>query len=848
LPFLVSTAPRDKFLSFWEDRDERNLLAIFRALQFAHAYSVIGVAAPTSDPAAPRELREGASQAASDALAATRKVTDASVSHVGRVAAVARAAACAVDAALAGSRSSEAASDLIDAATMAVEPRVRGALLAAIDREVKQLAEGGDAREYLRAPLWPAPPTSVTRLCARFLDVLESFGRDFDYWAGWFRGRWEGVALDVELLAKSAVIPSEVEAQGAGKVNAYLKSLATATRPLNRVRIILIGHGGSGKTSLIRALYGEAVIPGSEPMTPGIAIREWAVPDTPIIADLWDFGGQVMAHATHQFFLRERCLYVLVLNGREEISANEQAEYWLEHVRAFGRNASVLIVANKLDQVPVNLDMENLRRKYKNIRGFYPVSCVQRAGRYRSEWECLVRDLVSTIKDAGTHQVLFTQAHFAILEDLRRRAVGKDFLGTGEYAGICAAHGVQKGEGQDSEWLLDLLDKLGIILHFPKITSLSEYLLNPRWLTYGIYTLMYSEEVRRERGRIAEEHVFEILQEGVIDNIGNKLNFPREKCRFIVEAMEQFQLCYRLPSEHASDILIVPSLLDPSSPKLHFNFDDAMRFDFDFIGLLPRHIITSLIVRRHGEIASGVVWQNGAQFVSSEWAAEALVQADYHDRRLSLAVRGENASRYFAILHDEIVQTVKRMPDVLYDEWVVLPARESHRHVLDAGRVRRAPFRDLLALEDAGNAEYISAHGVFSLSELLKIMPKGGREAERRKDLSAAGLQDLQIQSSRGGLWLSGSFFLLVAVVSISTVAGVGYWLGPLLFVPAVVAGIVLLALVSVLTLRQMLSISEKGFLSVIRETFRYLPGRPRTKRGAAPRLPRREEAAGSGD
>ena len=67
-------------------------------------------------------------------------------------------------------------------------------------------------------------------------------------------------------------------------------------------------------------------------MTAGIDIRDWPVPQTAIKAHFWDFGGQVMAHATHQFILRSDCLYVVVLNARSEINSNEQAEYWLEHV------------------------------------------------------------------------------------------------------------------------------------------------------------------------------------------------------------------------------------------------------------------------------------------------------------------------------------------------------------------------------------------------------------------------------------------------------------------------------------------------------------------------------------
>lgn len=68
----------------------------------------------------------------------------------------------------------------------------------------------------------------------------------------------------------------------------------------------------------MRVLHDEPVAE-TEPMTAGLDIREWPVPGTDIKAHFWDFGGQVMAHATHQLFLRESCLYVLVISSRSEI-------------------------------------------------------------------------------------------------------------------------------------------------------------------------------------------------------------------------------------------------------------------------------------------------------------------------------------------------------------------------------------------------------------------------------------------------------------------------------------------------------------------------------------------------
>ncbi len=121
--------------------------------------------------------------------------------------------------------------------------------------------------------------------------------------------------IDLAFLEQLRSIPHAIQAQGVAQVNAYLANLHLAIKPLNRVRAIFIGYGDAGKTSVIRVLHDEEVSAGEQAMTPGIEIREWPVPDTDITAHFWDFGGQVMVHAAHQLFLRDSCLYVLVIYG-----------------------------------------------------------------------------------------------------------------------------------------------------------------------------------------------------------------------------------------------------------------------------------------------------------------------------------------------------------------------------------------------------------------------------------------------------------------------------------------------------------------------------------------------------
>ena len=375
----------------------------------------------------------------------------------------------------------------------AVKPAVQAArnptgLLETMEQATRADLEAmmnGSKSAFLKSPLWPSReiPKSLQPGWERFRLWAKSLDADFEIWLKWYEDRISGQPIDLELLKKQINIPAEIQAQGPKAVNTYLKNLETQeTKPLNLVRAIFIGSGEAGKTSLIRALHGEAVIEDQEKMTPGIDIREWPVGDTGITAHFWDFGGQVMSHATHQFFLRERCLYVLVLNARTGIDANDEAEYWLEHIKAFGKSAAVMLVGNKFDLCPVNLNMYTLSEKYPNIIGFYPISCTKAAGEYQSHFRTFRNKFILQLQEVGTDQVYFTKDQFSVLKAVRKRSLQNAFLKQTEFNSICDERQIG-AEGVKN--LLDLFDKLGEVIHFPQMAGLDDFVLNPRWLTYG---------------------------------------------------------------------------------------------------------------------------------------------------------------------------------------------------------------------------------------------------------------------------------------------------------------------------------------------------------------------------
>ena len=118
---------------------------------------------------------------------------------------------------------------------------------------------------------------------------------------------------------------------------------------------------------------------------------------------------------------------------------------------------------------------------------------------------CSARSSAANLKDLWrTGRTLFARAIQGAEVPSKTRPPRDDFLSEAGFDEICEANGIamEGPGGRDS--LLDIFDKLGIVMHFAKLPYLKDYVLNPRWLTYGVYTIMYSDEAQAAKGRLGE--------------------------------------------------------------------------------------------------------------------------------------------------------------------------------------------------------------------------------------------------------------------------------------------------------------------------------------------------------
>lgn len=66
----------------------------------------------------------------------------------------------------------------------------------------------------------------------------------------------------------------------------------------------------------------------------------------------WDFGGQEEYYATHQCFLTNRSLYLLVWNVEDGEEGLRRLRPWLENIEGRAPRSPVIVIATHIDKVP----------------------------------------------------------------------------------------------------------------------------------------------------------------------------------------------------------------------------------------------------------------------------------------------------------------------------------------------------------------------------------------------------------------------------------------------------------------------------------------------------------------
>lgn len=476
--------------------------------------------------------------------------------------------------------------------------------------ETVKLALAHGAFEYLIKPVSRKDLEDVVRR------VLARRPPDLD-----LRGN-PGLGIPDELL--QAHIEGQVRGEARPPLDYY--RTGSARRPLNEAKLIFIGRGSVGKTSLVNRLIDDT-FHDREKKTDGIRIRPWRItarPDETVRLNVWDFGGQEIMHATHQFFMTHRSLYVLVINGREG-REDADAEYWLRLIESFAGASPVIVVLNKVLEQPFDVNRRALEQKFASVRAFVKTDCSDRTG--IDELRAVIESETDNLEHVRDP---FPAAWFSIKE--RLSGMADSVLTFDRYRAICAEHGEADEGAQES--LAMYLHALGIALNYRDDPRLRDtHVLNPHWVTNGIYKLLNSNLLSEQQGVLRVDDVGRLL---------DPIEYPRRRHLFLLDLMRKFELCFPFPDEDSR--FLVPQLLDKQQPATAEAFDAVRCLNFEYrYPILPEGLLPRVIVRTHALSAPRERWRTGV--ILGFEGCRALVKADAEDRRITISVDGPPASR-----------------------------------------------------------------------------------------------------------------------------------------------------------------------------------------------------------
>jgi hypothetical protein len=444
--------------------------------------------------------------------------------------------------------------------------------------------------------------------------------------------------------------PPEVVEQGTQAILAYLRGQLEQPQPQWVSKMLLVGQGGIGKTQLLRRLRGQS-FDNSLPTTHGIAVEtlELSHPtESGVTMQLkaWDFGGQDIYHATHQFFLTDRSLFLLVWNARHGFEQGK-LYYWLDAIQARAPGSPVLIVATQTDERDADLPLAEIKAKYPQVVDQWSVSNLTGAG---------IADLRAAITQTAAKLPLmgelWPKTWLEAADDLRARA--EKHTTPQEMQAMMRKHHVSaEGIPVLARWL----HELGDILYFRDDDELSDLvILKPQWASAYISRVVEDEQVIAGLGVFTRDRMIKLWDD-----------LPSDLREHFLRLMEAFDLSYRTLEQREISLVVERLPLDP--PPYREAWDAALRDPASHeiairyrLNSLPPGIPTWFIARAH-RFSTHQHWRNGALFhCDSDGPSLALVQAFPHERYLQLSVRGAHPHNFFALLKDGLELTLDRYP------------------------------------------------------------------------------------------------------------------------------------------------------------------------------------------
>jgi len=464
-------------------------------------------------------------------------------------------------------------------------------------------------------------------------------------------------------------IPKEIFDQDGNilaDLQSHFASIQKEKERLFEAKLLIVGEGDVGKTSLKFKLEDAAYIAtkGKIESTEGIVISQehykenWEDHEREFTLNVWDFGGQEVYHATHQFFLTQRSLYLLVWDSRKD-TRQSGFDYWLNIIRLLGNNSPVLLIKNVFDKRDISIAESQWRQSFPNLKEFLTINCGKTNKKAMKKLWKAIKYQIGGLEHIG---VEWGKDRLEVRRALEEKAKERPFIALETYLDICREVGDITDE-KEAARLSDYLHHLGVILHFQDDDYLNQtVILRSEWGTAAVYKILDDPELQKRDGLLYYSDLeARIWGKDDATHRWKASDYPTRKYATLLRLMYRFELCFPIQDTDGKQY-IVPELLEADEPKTldktPFEVSTAehpiLQFVFEYPIFMPKGIITRFMVRLYPFIENKIYWRRGVWMHYPRHNARATIVQNDVDKRIYIRTIGRDRKVLLGIIRQHI--------------------------------------------------------------------------------------------------------------------------------------------------------------------------------------------------
>ncbi|CAL1534532.1 unnamed protein product [Lymnaea stagnalis] len=466
----------------------------------------------------------------------------------------------------------------------------------------------------------------------------------------------EGLSLDLD----DALTRGRVK-----DLTIYLHNRLKKAQRYFRMKLMVVGYGGRGKTSLLQGLKRKIKNNSSEKpsVTVGVIVDDWKYErqrfgkTVTYTLNTWDFAGQEDFYSTHQCFLSNRTLYLVVYDismGPDEI---DKLKPWLSNIHARAPDCPVIVVGTHYDLIPAEerettvAEFEVKLKELLNKPGLPMISCfaivdVSKESLELQQLRNKVKEIVDGFKIKGQHvmgqKVPASYVRLGELLHEEAKRIEKSFpvIRHSQLLRLIKS-GSLILDDEERKQAITFLHESGVLLHYNE-TALQMrdfYFINPGWLCRMMAQVVTVPEINPfiDRNGIMKRSAASLLFTGKETSGDSNFVFPSNLIPQYLHLLEKFEIA--LPRNEEE--LLIPCRLPYRRPYIELPVQDRTELVFRYyvmphtpIGFWSR-LLTRLTVFSESKFAENMLsfqgkpsvqfWKEG---IFVKWSSSAFFLVD----------------------------------------------------------------------------------------------------------------------------------------------------------------------------------------------------------------------------